>query len=244
MSGPVIWQSLKQLWGIVVLEYRYQGKLPDMDSYFPANRYSLPFRGTWTAVNGGITEAVSHSWALPSQRYAYDFLILDEKGSSCTGAETQPASFYCYGAEILAPADGVVAQVHTGEPDSRITKLRDVCCAGRDIRGNYIMLNHGQNEFSLLAHLRPGSIRVRPGQRVSRGDVLAACGNSGNTSEPHLHFQVQQGENFYSSPGLPIAFTGIGAKPAPNYSVFDSRDIGESAALPYITRGQAVWNNM
>lgn len=129
--------------------------------------YSLSFHGKWVVANGGVTKRTSHSWEVPTRRYAYDFIILDGDGISFTGEETEVRSFYCYGKEILAPADGMIAEVGKGNPDSKVTKNRAVSCDARDIRGNYILIRHLDHEYSLSAHLRPGSILVSVGQTVS-----------------------------------------------------------------------------
>ena len=82
MSGAILIQSLKQLWGMIVLEYKYHGNLPNIENYHTQVKYSLPFDGEWVVANGGVTEKTSHSWEIPTQRYAYDFIILDNTGSS------------------------------------------------------------------------------------------------------------------------------------------------------------------
>ena len=79
------------------------------------------------------------------------------------------------------------------------------------------MIQHAEKEYSLLAHLKPGSICVRTGQQVNLGEKIGECGNSGNTSEPHLHFQIQSGKSFYSSFGLPVSFSNIYAKETAAY---------------------------
>ncbi|KPU44376.1 murein DD-endopeptidase MepM [Oxobacter pfennigii] len=231
--------------GIIALEYKYQGKLPDKDNYLCTTKYSLPFHGEWTVVNGGVIQEYSHSWEIPTQRYAYDFIILNKAGKSFDGKESNPGSFYCYGQNILAPADGVVIEVGDGNPDSKITADRKAICSGRDIRGNYIVIQHSKNEYSLLAHLKPNSIIVSVGQHVMRGERIAQCGNSGNSSEPHLHFHLQAGTSFYSSPGLPIEFNNISVNPTPNYELFDDRKVISeiiNTYPPYITRGHSVSN--
>ncbi len=245
MNPVILIQSLKQMGGIIKLEAKYEGKLPNKDSYSCAVKYSLPFEGTWTVVNGGVTQSDSHSWEIPTQRYAYDFIVVDIDGKSYCGEETRPESFYCYGKDILAPADGVVMEVGDGNPDSKITVDRKAACAGKDIRGNYILIQHAKDEYSLLAHLKPGSIKVSVGQHVMRREKVAQCGNSGNSSEPHLHFQIQAGASFYSSPGLPIEFINISANSTPNYELFDPRGIlveNTNTYPPYISRGQSVSN--
>lgn len=245
MKLSVLKQSLKQLWGMIVLEYKYNGRFPDTENFRSPNRYSLPFVGRWTVVNGGVTEKISHSWEIPTQRYAYDFLILDQNGKSCCGDETKPSSFYCYGKDILAPADGTIAEVGKGNPDSRITKKRIVSCDSHDIRGNYILIEHANQEYSLLAHLKPDSILVSVGQKVKCGEKIAQCGNSGNTTEPHLHFHIQQGKSFYTSPGLPIVFSDMIVDAVPGYENYDDRRLDEEGRKhfpPYIFAGQAVEN--
>ena len=245
MRGFLFVQSLKQMWGMVVLEHKYQGQLPNIENYHSLIKYSLPFNGKWVVANGGVTEPLSHSWDIPTQRYAYDFILLDESGSSFHGEETEAGSFYCYGKDILAPADGIIAEVGAGSPNSAITVSRDVSCGARDIRGNYILICHANHEYSLLAHLKPDSILVAVGQAVRRGEKIAECGNSGNTTEPHLHFQVQRGTSFYSSPGLPVEFENIVVAGTANYEKFDDRRLnapGKTFYPPYITVGQTVAN--
>ncbi|HEX2946138.1 MAG TPA: M23 family metallopeptidase [Clostridia bacterium] len=241
---PVFLQSLKQLWGMAVVPLRYGSGIPNVDNYRCKVKYSLPFKDAWIIVNGGVDKASSHSWAMPTQRYAYDFLMLDNTGKSFDGDITKPADYYCYGKEILAPADGVVIKVASCYSDSLILGNGQVDCSAHDIRGNHILIRHAEGEYSLLAHLQPGSIRVKKGDAVKRGQCLALCGNSGNSSEPHLHFQLQSGVSFYSSAGLPIEFDNISINPQTNYSAFDPRPIpsADSSQGKYITRGRNVMN--
>ena len=146
MNIFIVGQSFKQLWGLIVLGRKYKGKYPEAGHYRGTVKYSLPFRGQWVAVNGGVTPEVSHSWQIPTQRYAYDFVILDSTGKSCRSGDTEPSAFYCYGQDILAPADGTVMETGTGRPDSKITADRKASCAARDIRGNYILIQHAAGE--------------------------------------------------------------------------------------------------
>lgn len=245
MNLTILKQSLKQMWGIIVLENKYHGNLPSIENYHCTVKYSLPFKEQWVVVNGGVTKEESHSWEIPTQRYAYDFIMLDEAGKSYSGDETLPTSFYCYGQDILAPADGVVVEIENGNHDSQITADRSVSCAARDIRGNYVIIRHAKNEYSLMAHLKPDSICVSVGKQVKRGEKIAQCGNTGNSSEPHLHFQIQAEKSFYLSPGLPIEFENIVAQKTPNYQNFDDRELPAENKItcpPYIMRGQKVGN--
>lgn len=229
MNFSLIRQSLRQMRGVVQLSRA--AALPDIEGYCAPMDFSLPFHGCWLVANGGVTPETSHSWEIPQQRYAYDFLIVDRDGRSFSGDDaTNPEAYYCYGREILAPADGFVVALYADAPDSPVNKRRPVCAAD-DLRGNFVLLNHGSGVYSLLCHLKPGSIYVHVGQAVARGERIARCGNSGNTTEPHLHFQLQAGRDFCTAPSLPIPFAHIGAAPstAPHFP-------------PYIERGMTVWN--
>lgn len=170
------------------------------------NAYILPFKGNWFVYNGGISKCNSHSWGLISQRYAYDFIKIDNNGKSYIGSRKNVANYYCYNQDILAPADGVVVKVKNSLKDSRIFRFGITDKAVKDIRGNYILIRHSFNEYSVLAHLKKGSITVKKGDAVKCGDLIAKCGNSGNSTEPHLHFQVQKGKSFYFSEGIKINF--------------------------------------
>lgn len=196
----------------MAMAVRYRKGLPDKDTGASHSTYALPFSETWAVVNGGMTKKTSHAWNVYTQRYAYDFLTLDEAGRSCApppADPTNPESYYCYGLDILAPADGTVVEIHDGCPNAPIALDGVAHTGGDDIRGNYVLIEHEGEEFSALCHLKSGSIAVQVGQKVKRGDVIGACGSSGCSSGPHLHFHVQKGQSFYTSPGIPIRFDGI-----------------------------------
>lgn len=241
---PVFLQSLRQFWSILSLPLRYGSHLPDINNYRCKVKYSLPFLGSWTTVNGGVDKSSSYSWGIPVQRYAYDFLVLDKDGKSYTGDLSKATNYHCYGKKILAPADGMVIEVGSGCSDSLILGKGQVDCSAPDIRGNYILIRHAEEEYSLLAHLQPGSIGVKVGETVKRGQSIACCGNSGNSSEPHLHLQLQNGMGFFNSAGLPMEFENISVNPTTNYAAYDLRPVPPAAGLPenYIARGQSVAN--
>lgn len=243
MTFPVLVQSLRQIVGIVIADINNK-PMPDKDNFIPAVKYSLPFCGAWVAVNGGVTKEFSHSWDVNSQRYAYDFIILDSDGKSYSGNAAVLSDYYCYGKEILAPADGSVIEVRIDCGDSKIMGSGKPDPLIKDIRGNYIVIQHAENEYSCLAHLMPNSISVSIGEQVKRKQQIALCGNSGNTSEPHLHFQIQNGKSFFNSVGLPIHFECIEAMPQPQYSTYDPRPIPKTASCEgdFILRGQCVEN--
>ena len=240
ITFPVLIASLRQMIGMAIVNKKNK-PMPDKDNFTPKIKYSLPFHGGWVAVNGGVTKESSHSWEISSQRYAYDFIILDNDGKSFSGDEAMLSDYHCYGKEILAPADGVVVEIRINCNDSKIMGNGGTDPLFKDLRGNYIVIRHTDDEYSCLAHLKPGSIEVRVGQHVKRKQRIALCGNSGNTSEPHLHFQIQNGRSFFSSAGLPIHTENIQATPQIGYSSYDPRPI----PIPnegFISRGQCVRN--
>ena len=101
------------------------------------------------------------------------------------GEPTRLADFACFGRRVLAPGTGLVVAAVDTVPDHPAGELP--AASGW---GNHVVLDHGTGEFSLLAHLQRGSVPVRPGQRVAAGAPVGACGNSGRTTHPHLHFDL------------------------------------------------------
>ncbi len=238
-------QAILQVIGLSYASVRYKNKDVDgIDSYNPKVEYGLPFDGEWGVANGGVTKETSHSWEILPQRFAYDFLIVDEAGESYCGDKKDLHSYYCYGKYILAPADGVVVSIKNNFPDCRIMDDGQPDPNTPDIGGNRIIMKHSSNEYSTICHLMPKSITVRKGQTVKRGDVIAKCGNSGNTTEPHIHFQVQNTAHFYSSIGLPILFNNIQKRVYEEYDKIDPCTLPEKEEIGggYIHRGFLVRN--
>lgn len=187
MKIRLIGQMVLQVLGLMYAEIKHGEK--EADIYTPQIEYSLPFCGEWYTANGGVTKNTSHSWEILPQRFAYDFIIVDEEGKSYSGDRKNLKSYYCYGKDILAPADGIVISIKNNFPDCRIMENEQTDPDTPDIGGNRIIIKHSPTEYSAICHLMPKSVTVRSGQTVKRGDVIARCGNSGNTSEPHVHFQ-------------------------------------------------------
>jgi len=169
----------------------------------------LPFEGEWFVFWGGRTLEQNHHAGIRSQRFALD-LAIRRDGSTHRGDGKALTDYHCYGAPILAPAAGVVVWTEDGHPDQPIGSTD----AAHPI-GNGVVLDHGNGEFSLFAHLQPGTQKFKKGQRVAADAVLGRCGNSGNTSEPHLHYQLQNGPDPVDSDGLPAAFIEFEADGTP-----------------------------
>lgn len=160
----------------------------------------LPFDGDWSVVWGGRTTSENYHAADPGQRFATDFLILRD-GRSHSGDPARLDSYHCWGRPVLAPAAGRVAAAVDGLPDQAIGS-RDPA----NPAGNHVVLDLGQGEFAFLAHLQQGSMRVQRDQQVAAEQEIGLCGNSGNSSEPHLHFHLQTAPVLGEGLGLPAQF--------------------------------------
>lgn len=164
----------------------------------------LPFRGRWLVVWGGDTPELNHHVEHASQRRALDLVIADDAGQTFRGEGRALADYYAYGQEVLAMDEGVVTTVIDGVPDTPIGETNPYVAPG-----NLVTLRHEGERYSTYAHLIPGSLKVKVGARVRRGQVLGRCGNSGNSTEPHLHVQVQDGPRFEKSWGVEMVFAEV-----------------------------------
>ena len=217
-----LFQNLGMILGIPYIYLRNRFRLPNISNYKPQVLYSLPFEGAWTVANGVTVKETSHSWNICPQRYAYDFFI-EENGQSFQGSGKDVNDYLCYGKPILSPADGVVVELKNQFEDTPISENQEVLCSSSDVRGNYIVIQHSSHEYSTIAHIKKDSFCVKPGDKISRSQLIARCGNSGNTSEPHIHFQIQQGKSFLFSAGLPIWFINLKNHTAPDKTIHISR---------------------
>ncbi|MDI6823037.1 MAG: M23 family metallopeptidase [Bacillota bacterium] len=174
------------------------------------SRLRLPFRGAWWVAGG-------HDWLAAhrlqqSQVFAYDFVRVGPDGKTYSGKGDRVEDYRCYGEPILAPGAGVVVTCQDGIPDQPPGVMPDPGYLAENrwaVAGNHVIIDHGNREYSMLAHLRPGTLRVRTGDRVEAGQVLGECGNTGNSSEPHLHYNLMAGPVMFEAPGLPVRFSGF-----------------------------------
>jgi urea transporter len=143
---------------------------------------NLPFHGEWT-ITQGHNGALTHK---DSWRHAWDFEIKDDEGKTYKNSGDLTDDYYCYKKNIIAPADGIIEEIVDNIPDNIIGE--------RNLEynwGNTIIIKHSDYLYSKLSHLKAGSFNVKEGDKVKRADLLAKCGNSGNSPFPHLHFQIQ-----------------------------------------------------
>lgn len=171
-----------------------------------ASDYRLPFDGQWFVVAAGDTINVNHHMVERSQWFGVDFMKTGGPGNRAISAgEGQSLEdFYSWGQPVLSPVDGVVRKTHDGDPDNPIG-TKDA----KNAFGNYVAIEAGTDEYVYLAHFQQGSVAVKEGMKVKAGQLLGKCGNSGNTSAPHIHMHVQDQLKPYSGTGQLVTFKGI-----------------------------------
>jgi len=200
------------------------GTLP-VNSDFAKNTYVFPLRGVWFVGNGASLHT-GHRWAIPEE-FALDIAKLGEGGLSHRGAGTRFEDYYGYGADVLAAAAGRVVGAVNDQPEdaaaiqrpdesqeayfARLQKDQGnrLAKGTTAIAGNYVMIDHGKSEYSLYAHLQPGSVRVHIGDNVKSGEVIGKLGSSGNSTEPHLHFHVCDKPDPLMCAGIPVNFSNV-----------------------------------
>ncbi|WTI72696.1 M23 family metallopeptidase [Streptomyces sp. NBC_00727] len=192
-----------------------------------------PVTGRWSAVNSPADKVPSHGTHSLAQTYAIDIVAEPESGP------TRPAPVWfwpvarrnrdypAFGAPLYAVAGGTVIHAEDGQRDhlSRSSLagvlyfwLIEGACrivgGSRRIVGNHIVLDLGDGTYALYGHVQRGSLRVRPGDEVETGQLLGLCGNSGNSTEPHVHFQLMDGPDLETARGIPFSWHGVGVPAA------------------------------
>jgi hypothetical protein len=184
-----------------------------------------PVAGRWRAFNSPADKVPSHGIHAYGQSFAVD-LVHEPRGTFRPGLgwwppARRPERFPGFGREVRSPAAGVVVRARDRRRDhwSRTSypaiaymlaeaAVRELT-GPTSIFGNHLVLDIGGGEYVALAHLERGSLRVRPGDRVAAGEVVARCGNSGNSSEPHLHIQCMDHPNPLLADGVPFFFADV-----------------------------------
>ncbi len=184
----------------------------------------LPFFGEWT-VSQGHEGTMTHKneW-----RYAWDFVVQDDYKKTFKLPGKTVADFYCYGLPVLAPADGQVVTIEDGIDDNEIGNVNLA-----QNWGNTIVIRHSDYLFSKLSHLKKGSFKVKEGDTIKKGELLALCGNSGRSPEPHIHFQLQASSKV-GAPTInyPISYYGRKIHDGYRFNFFDVPGEGEIVVKP------------
>lgn len=217
---------------------------------------AAPLRGTWVAINSPGTAVPSHGVKAMGQKYAVDVLQPDPDASSTIGwglSPRRPQTFPSFGRPIHSMADGTVVRATDGRRDhgardtwpllllmmvveSFLRELRGV----GGIYGNHVLVRHDDGIVAAYAHLRHGSAAVRAGDRVTVGEKLAEVGNTGNTSEPHLHVHLMDDERPSAAAGIPMLWTDIDADPVRFDPRWKSGDPKPNALPGFPQSGQIV----
>jgi hypothetical protein len=196
--------------------------------YEVKGKYIFPLKGDLHMAN--LAANMLHHRKASSQEFAFDVIGAGAKGADSFTDSSIPnpaklSDFVIWGRDVLAIGDGTVVDVADRFPEERMSdpakvntpgytmslllELVDKIGPGNSLAGNYITIDHGNGEFGMYCHLKEGSIRVRAGQTVAKGEVIAQIGNTGNSSEPHLHFQLMDSMDFFTANGLPVMFENI-----------------------------------
>lgn len=187
-----------------------------------------PVTGRWSALNSPADRTPSHGIHAHGQTYAIDIVAEPAPGARpgfrwFRPLARRPRDFPAHDAPVLAVADATVVRAvgHRRDHLSRTSlpgllylmlvegPVRELAGTGH-ILGNHVVLDLGNGTFAAYAHLRRGSLTVREGDRVRAGQPVARCGNSGNSSEPHLHFQLMDAPDPDAARGVPFSWRGIG----------------------------------
>ena len=190
--------------------------------------FRLPFKGRWLTFWGGDTKELNRHHDSITEKYAFDFVIMDEKKQTHIGDGIRNEQYYAYGQEVLAPGDGTVVEVVDGVRDNKPGETNLYV-----LPGNHVLIKHDANIYSFIAHLRQASITVEQGQEIKSGQKIGECGNSGSSGEPHIHFHQQdsftysefkEGEVKHIAKGVKVYFDNVkirinnGAKVVDRYS--------------------------
>jgi hypothetical protein len=186
----------------------------------------LPLQGPCRVQNSPANRVPSHGTAALGSSYAIDLVPVDDRGRSASPswrgliASEPPDIFIGFGRPVLAPSAGRVVLTHGGEPDHEarrsqlalvpyiLTQRERARRGAAGLAGNHVIIDVGAGgPYVLLAHLQQNSLQVQVGQQVRLGDQVARCGNSGNSTEPHVHLQVTDSITWSSARGLPFTFT-------------------------------------
>jgi hypothetical protein len=186
---------------------------------------------TWERGHRRVIYTVEGRARIPG-RFAIDFIKLDADGRTARGDADRVANWYGYGADILAVADAVVVGAFDDLPESATLSghrndPREVAA------GAYITLDLGDGRYAFYEHLRPGSVRVKPGDRVRRGQTIATLGFTGHTTGPHLHFHVADANSALGAEGLPFVFERFEVLGV----LDDFAQLGKAPWLPLVSSG-------
>jgi len=182
--------------------------------YKTKTNLTFPLRGESYIGWGGRTVEQNYHADYKDQRFAIDIVALkvghailskedvkDDNYKTYSGDELKNESYYVFGREVLSTGVGTVVATKNNVEDNIPGTYNE-----KEAAGNYVVIDHGNGEFSMFAHFKQGSVLVQKGDSVKTGDVLGLCGNSGNSSEAHLHYHLQNTKEWHKGESIPAQF--------------------------------------
>lgn len=217
---------------------------------------AAPVQGRWVAINSPGSAVPSHGVKAYGQMYAVDLLQSAPDAPTTIGwglRPRRPQTFPSFGQPVLAMAPGAVIRVRDGQRDhgSRHTWplvlwmmivegfVRELAGVS-SILGNHVVIEHDDGTYAAYAHLRRGSARVRDGERVQAGEQIGEVGNTGNTSEPHLHVQLMDRARPTAAAGVPMTWRDAQVDPTDRDPRWESGPAKASAQPLFAENGQVV----
>jgi murein DD-endopeptidase MepM/ murein hydrolase activator NlpD len=218
------WGSEPTVPGVDRIVYNLQVRIPSgqllavrreipLSYYHPKKKLIFPIKGNFIVLDGHEFYELGHKYEW-SQHYGYDIVGLGPDWELTKVADAHQSEDYLTYAtrEILSPADGTVVYARNNDvPDDMLAKdyLRKMPDPISAIGGNLVIIDHGDGEYSLFAHMHKGSVRVKPGDKVKQGQVIGLMGSAGSAGSPHLHYQLQASPGLFNGDGLPSEFENI-----------------------------------
>jgi murein DD-endopeptidase MepM/ murein hydrolase activator NlpD len=201
---------------------------------------SAPLSGDLWLAGNGPDNSVGHRRTVMAlrgegriaQRFAIDWVRLFPDGKTFHGDPDDNRSYRAFGAEVLAVSGATVVETKDGIPENKPDLVaRAVPITPATVGGNFVLLELTDGAYALYAHLQPGSLRVKTGDRVRRGQVLALVGTSGNSTEPHLHFQVADQRRPFDAEGIPYSIASFDLQADPKNVTPALKQVGGSLGI-------------
>jgi hypothetical protein len=172
----------------------------------PSATLRLPFSGKWFVAQGGDTLNVNHHMEVRSQWFGVDFARVDGPVGRGLARESAKSleDYYSWNQPVLSPLEGIVIQIESDHPDNRVGTVDTTSSAG-----NFIEIRSDSGLYVFLAHFKQGSIRAKVGDQLQPGQILGLCGNSGNSTMPHVHIHLQNEPGLGQGEGQLAQFEGI-----------------------------------
>jgi Peptidase family M23 len=185
-----------------------------IETYHQKTALIFPFRGKGIILQGGATNGGHRN---RSGSFAIDAFGLNDAWSiQVPGNGKTNADYLGWARPIIAPADGRIVRMRDDRPDQPIGDESNPKYYAEEFKklgggdpGNHLVIDHGDREFSMIAHFMAGSMRARDGDQVKQGQVLGKLGHSGDTTAPHVHYQLQSGPDWQNADGLPMKFVNV-----------------------------------